>query len=113
MNCNANGFAQQVVTCESASDLAAGTLVKMTGNYTVEAAASGDPLFGAVLNCRGGVCAVQVQGALTLPYTGSAPAVGIAKLACAGADKLKTDANGLSVRVLAVDAVRSTVTCIL
>ena len=113
MNCNANGFAQQVLTCTTAASLDAGVPVKLTGNFTASAAANGDALFGVALSCRDGVCAVQVQGAVTLPYTGTAPAVGFGTLACNGSGGVKTDANGTKVRILAVDTVKTAVTCIL
>ena len=110
---NANGFANRTLTCATEAQLDVGTPVVMTDNYTVAAAQSGDPLFGVACGGRGGVCAVQVLGAVTLPYTGDAPAVGYGKLSCDGEGAVQVDEDGTPVRILAVEPAAGTVTCIL
>ncbi len=113
MNCNANGFAQQVLTLVSAADIPAGTPVSLSENYTAAAAAANAPVFGVVLSCRDGVCAVQVQGAVTLSYSGTAPAVGFGCLVSDGSGGVKTASDGTPLRILAVDSVQSAVTFML
>jgi hypothetical protein len=113
MICNANGFAQQVLTMTTAASLDCGTPVSLSGNFTAAAASNGDAVFGVALSCRDGVCAVQVQGAVTLPYTGSAPTVGFGSLVCNGSGGVKTSAEGTPTRILAVDSVQNTVTFML
>lgn len=113
MHLASNGFMQQTLTMQTESALDVGTPVKLTGNYTVAAGSANDAFCGVALSCRDGLCAVQCKGSVTLPYSGTAPTVGFATLACAGSGAVKTAESGTAVLVVAVDSVRSTVTCIL
>lgn len=113
MQLSSNGFMQQTLTMECASALAAGTPVKLTDTYTVAAAGNNDAFCGVVLSCRDTVCAVQLKGSVTLPYSGDAPAVGFATLACDADGKVKTAQNGTNVLIVAVDTSASVVTFIL
>ena len=113
MTIASKGFAQQVLTMQSASAIAAGSPVKLTDNYTVAAAAADDAFCGVVLSCRDNLCAVQLKGSVTLPYSGTAPTVGVATLAAAADNKVKSAESGTTVLILAVDTTASTLTCIL
>lgn len=113
MSISSNGFMQQTLTMRCASAIAPGTPVKLTGNYTVAAAGNNEAFCGVALSCRDTLCAVQLKGSVTLPYSGTAPTVGSAVLACDADGKVKTASSGTNVLILSVDATASTVTCIL
>ena len=113
MQITSNGFMQQALTMQCASALTAGTPVKLTDNYTVTAAGNNDAFCGVVLSCRDTLCAVQLRGSVTLPYSGTAPEVGPAVLACDASGNVKSAVTGTDVLILAVDTTASTVTCIL
>ncbi|MBQ7541177.1 MAG: hypothetical protein IJT44_02680 [Clostridia bacterium] len=113
MNLSANGFLQAALTMQAADTIPSGTTVKLTDNFTASAAENGDAFVGVVLTCSGALCAVQMRGAVTLPYSGTAPSVGPAVLVSDGDGGVKSAESGTSVCVLAVDTVRGTLTCIL
>ena len=113
MNLSANGFLQAALTMTAAETIPCGTPVKLTDNYTVAAAENGDAFVGVVLTCADTFCAVQLQGAVTLPYSGTAPSVGSGILAADGDGGVKSAESGANVCILAVDEVRGTLTCIL
>ena len=113
MSLASNGFMQQTLTMQASSAIDAGAPVKLTGNYTVSPCDANDAFCGVALSCREDLCAVQCSGSVTLPYSGTAPEVGFAVLACDGSGKVKTAESGTNVLIVAVDTVRGTVTCIL
>ena len=113
MTIASKGFGEQVLTMQSASAIDAGTPVKLTDNYTVSAAAENDAFCGVVLSCRDGLCAVQLRGSVTLPYSGTAPSVGAAVLAADGEGGVAAAETGAAVLILAVDSTASTVTVLL
>lgn len=113
MNISANGFFDHTLTLQAASAIPAGHPVKLSDNYTVAGASAGDKFCGVLLSCCDGVCAVQLHGAVTLSYTGTAPVVGFASLVSDGNGGVKSAENGTSVLILSVDTTDKTATCIL
>jgi hypothetical protein len=93
--------------------------VKFTGNDTVALLTSGDDLGGVVrtIEPAGDVCAVQLTGAVTLPYTGTAPTIGYQRLvssATIGSVIIASAAAGSPLfRITYVDTAAVTVTFIL
>ncbi|MGN0635276.1 MAG: hypothetical protein ACI4I5_03550 [Acutalibacteraceae bacterium] len=113
MNISANGFFDHTLTLQTSSPIPAGHPVKLTDNFTVADTADGDSFCGVLLSCCDGVCAVQLKGAVTLSYSGTAPSVGSASLVCDGNGGVKSAENGTAVLILSVDTTANTVTCIL
>lgn len=113
MNISANGFFDHTLTLQADSAIPAGHPVKLTGNYTVANAENGESFCGILLSCCDGVCAVQLKGAVTLSYSGTAPAVGTASLVSDGNGSVQTAENGTDALILCVDTAAKTVTCIL
>lgn len=113
MKLSANGFLQAVLTMQSQQPIAAGTPVKLSGSFAVEAGADGDAFCGVVCTSSGNICGVQLRGAVCLPYSGTAPDVGAAVLACDGEGGVASAESGTSVLVLAVDSDAGTLTCLL
>lgn len=113
MNLSANGFLQALLTMRADNVIAAGTPVKLTDNFKVAAAAANDAFAGVACTQNGPYCGVQLRGSVTLPYSGTAPAVGAAVLAADGSGGVKAAESGTNVLILAVDETAGTVTCIL
>ena len=113
MNLSANGFLEAVLTLHAENDIPAGTPVKLTGNYTVEAAENGEAFCGVALSCRDHACAVRLRGTSTTPFTGNAPTPGSTGLASDGEGGVQSSENGTQVLVLACDNERKTVTYML
>ena len=113
MYLTSKGFGEQVLTMKTSSAMESGTPVKLTGNYTVSAAEKDDAFCGVVLSCRDSLCAVQLHGSVTLPYSGTAPSVGAAVLAADGEGGVTASEEGTNVLILSVDSAAETVTCIL
>ena len=113
MKLSANGFLQAVLTMQSASPIAVGTPVCLADNYEVEAGGEGDAFCGVVVSSRDTICGVQLRGCVTLPYSGDAPDVGPAVLACDGEGGVAAAESGTNVLVLAVDTDDKTIICLL
>ena len=113
MKLSANGFLQAVLTMQSDSPIAVGVPVKMTDGFSVAAGEDGDAFCGVAASSRGTICGVQLRGSVCLPYSGDAPQVGFAVLACDGEGGVKTAEAGTNVLVLDVDTDAETVTCLL
>lgn len=85
MNVNFNGYGENAATFEADSTLtAAGVPVKISGDGTVAACASGENFCGICTGLRAGYAAVQLAGYVTMPAKSKIEA-GYKKLA-AGAD---------------------------
>lgn len=85
-------------------------LVKMSGRSTVAACADGDNFCGLAVHRRGNYCSVQLEGFVTVGYTGTAPAMGWTALAANGAGGVKAADSGRTYLVVHSDLVKQTVT---
>ena len=112
MKVSFEGIGETVVTLHSAGNTA-GMCVKLSTNKTAAACAAGERIAGLSLADKGGFACVQLGGAVTVPYTGTAPAVGFAALVADGNGGVKTAENGGEYLVLDVDSTAKTVTFIL
>lgn len=103
------GFDEKTLTFSTAADINPGTLVKLSGNGTVAACAADDAVFGVVISCRNCLACVQIGGYVVLPYTGTAPTVGLNTLCAGSATALEVDStNGKEKFVLDVDTTAAT-----
>ncbi len=101
MNVSFNGYNEGIVTFEAESDVKAGIPVMMSGNGKVKAAIGA--FCGICTAVRGGYAAVQLNGYVRVPYSGTV-SVGYDKLA-ADNNKVKTDTtNGRSILIVDVDS---------
>ncbi len=105
------GFLQQIATFSSADEIAPGAPVKVSGSGAVAAAAAKDGVAGVCMSYQDGVAAVQLAGFVELPYTGTAPTAGFAKLAADGKGgvSVSTETTAREHLVLTVDTVATTV----
>lgn len=94
MNVNFNGYGENVATFEADSTLTeAGVPVKMSGDGTVAACASGDDFCGVCVNVRAGYASVQLAGYVRLPAT-SKIAAGYKKLSASSDGSVAVTTTG-------------------
>lgn len=108
MSISFKGFNEQVITFNTAAELEAGTLVKMSDSATVAPCSDGDVFIGAVVSSHGNIAAVQTGGYISLPYSGTAPALGITSISAADSDTIKEDSNGRTVTVIELNEANET-----
>lgn len=89
-----------------------GDAVKVTGAGTVSPCAAGEGFDGFAAGMRGEYAAVVIGGAVTVPYSGTAPGFGRVKL-CADGEGGVTAGGDLTYLVVDVDEVDETVTFIM
>ncbi len=98
---------------EENSVIKIGDVVSMSGNGEVKKAAAKDLPAGVCVSRNGGYAGVQLKGAVTLPYTGTAPQVGYNILAADGNNGVTVSTTGLQRLVLAVDTANTSATILL
>ncbi|MCR4614798.1 MAG: hypothetical protein K5756_01425 [Clostridiales bacterium] len=114
MSISYKGFNNKQLTFKAGGTVTENTPVKLSSNDTVSVCSSGDEFAGIAGQVRNGLAAVQMSGAVTLPYTGTTtPTVGYISLAADGEGGVKVPASG-GKKVLAVnvDTTAETVTFI-
>ncbi len=94
---------------DSGARAESGAPVKLSGNGKVAACGDGELLFGVAVSAGEEFAAVQVQGFVILPYSGTAPSVGYAKLSADGKGGVKKDDNGKSYAIVQVDTTTKTI----
>ena len=112
MSVSFRGFNENSATFMTTKDMEKGTPVKMSASDTVAPCSNGDAFCGVVNISSGSYASVQLSGAVTAKYTGTAPSAGYTKLV-SGATGVKTGENGREYLVVSVDTVNSTVTFLL
>lgn len=108
MSISFKGFNEQVITFATETELEVGTLVKMSSSATVEKCKGNDLFIGVVVSSNGNIVAVQVCGYISVPYSGTAPALGITALSAADEKTVATDGNGRTVTVIELDETNKT-----
>ncbi len=109
MSVSFGGFNSKAATFKTDETIEAGVAVKMESNGTVVAAQNGEAFCGIALDGDGEYACVQLCGAITVPYTGSAPVVGYGNLAAAEGG-VQSSAAGREYLILSVDTAAATVT---
>lgn len=112
MTVSTNGFMAESLTLIGDPSISFGEAVKLSENNTVASCENGDTFCGIVTHEKNGICAVQLHGTVTVPFTGSAPAVGYTGL-CADGNGGVSTGSGREYLVLSVNKTDSTVTFIL
>ena len=106
------GIGEGCLTAKAGASATAGYPCHFSANDTVADSANGAVFSGVIAGVRDELVTVQYRGFVTLPYTGTAPAVGYATLAANGAGGVKTASGGRSLLVVSVDTTAATV-CVL
>ena len=112
MKISFEGIGQWAATFACGNDVAEGQVVKISGNGAVGTCAAGDGFCGvaAAVGSDKAACAVVMGGMVTVPYSGSEPALGWSGLSADGAGGVKADTAGQKYVVADVDATGKTVT---
>ena len=106
---NFHGIGKLNVTFAAADGLEEGVVCKLTADGAA-ACSAGEAFCGMAEAVRDGCAGVQVEGFVTLGYTGTAPSVGYTNLSANGTGGVKVDSAGKSYLVAAVDTTDSIVT---
>lgn len=112
MSVSFGGFNENTATFKVTEEISKGTAVKMSQSGTVAPCADGEAFCGIANECSGGYAGVQLSGAVTAKFSGTAPEVGYERLVC-GSNGVKADGNGREYLVVAVDDTAATVTFIM
>ena len=105
MKVSFEGVGEQVLSFEKASGTEKGVFVKVSANNTVAA----DNFAGYCIDTADGFAVVKTHGYIEVGYTGTAPAVGFAKLAADVGGKVKKADTGREYLVIKVDSTAATV----
>lgn len=109
MNVSLKSFNSKEATFLTSS-AKSGDLVSVSGNLTVSPAADGAAFCGICTDVSGGYATVRLCGYCTVPFSGSAPAVGYATLASNGNGGVKSvTSGGRTLLVTDVDSTAKTV----
>ena len=103
------GFNENICTFETSGNIEAGHPVSLCENCTVKATDNGEEFHGIAVSCRNGAASVQLTGYAELPYTGSAPQVGVVVLAADGNGGVTINENGKKVLIVNVDTEKAIV----
>ncbi len=109
MSVSFGGFNENTATFKSTEEIAKNVPVKMSESNTVAACANGEAFCGIAVECSGGYAGVQLSGAVTANYSGTAPEVGYTALVSDG-EGVKASDSGREYLVVAVDETAMTVT---
>ncbi|MDD6023683.1 MAG: hypothetical protein PUC06_05515 [Oscillospiraceae bacterium] len=104
-----DGIGSMVITVKDGG-VVPGQPCKCSGGKAMEKAAAGEAFQGVCLWQRDDIAGVQVDGFVTMPYTGTAPTVGFDILAADGNGGVQKSASGKSRMIVDVDSVLKTVT---
>lgn len=104
MKISFEGIGQVLATFAVEDTAVEGGAVTLTANGTMGLGGAGDPLCGVLLRRElDGFGTVQVEGMVCLGWSGSAPEVGYAALACDGTGGVMTAEDGAGCLVVSVD----------
>lgn len=84
MEISMKGYGENTATFKTQGVVCASHTVKMADNFTVGPCSAGDNFIGTAVNVRNECACVQLDGYVTLSYSGTAPAVGYCSLAADG-----------------------------
>ena len=97
------GFGENVLTFKTEENNIQNKPVTVVANDTVAVSGDGDKFCGIGISARNGVATVQMCGYAVLSYTGDMT-VGVCRISATADGKVKPDENGISVKVINVDA---------
>lgn len=106
------GIGAKCLTAKKGTAATPGWPCHFTANNTVSDAANDGAFSGVVTGVRGDLVTVQYRGFITLPFSGSTPAVGYAALVADGTGGVKTAKSGINYLIASVDVTTKTV-CVL
>lgn len=99
MNVDFKGYGENVATFIAANGVAEGSIVKITDDFKVTNAASGDDFIGVCVGIRNGYAAVQLSGYVELPASAEIT-LGRTGLAAASSTTVAAAQNGAKFNVI-------------
>ena len=94
MNISIKGYGENTATFATDGVVCASHVVKLADNLTVCHCNAGDKFAGPAVNVKSEYACVQLDGYVTVSYSGTAPCVGYCTLVADGNGGVKTDAAG-------------------
>ena len=113
MDISMKGYGENTSTFRTNGVVCTSHTVKMDNNLTVAPCNSGDAFIGTAINVKNEYACVQLDGYVTLAYTGTAPTVGYCALVADGKGGVKIADTGREYLVTDVDTVNKTAGIIL
>ncbi len=113
MNHYFSGFNTKEITLHADESVKKGSAVVFADDSTVKAAAAGQIFCGICTKIRNGLASVVFSGHVTVPFGGSAPALGYQKLSADGNGAVKSDENGKHFLVVCSDETDKTIDIIM
>ena len=107
MNISFQGFHENVATFTG--NVPAGQVVTLSDSGAVTACDDDDTFCGVSGGGADGYLSVQLTGYVSLPYSGTAPAVGYGNLSADSGGGVKTSVSGREYLILDIDTVRNTI----
>ncbi|HHW45540.1 MAG TPA: hypothetical protein GXX17_01345 [Clostridiales bacterium] len=104
---NFNGFHENLLTLKVSGKVKPGETVAIGANKTVSPCPDSVAFSGVARSVREGYASVQFTGYVCLPYTGTAPSLGVTSLVSNGSGGVKSG-TGRQVIVLEVDTTART-----
>lgn len=110
MSISFGGYNYNSLTFYNETAIDAGYPVRIYKSETVEKAPDGEAFHGVVVSSDNKYASVQVNGVVTMSYTGTAPSVGYNGLASNGEGGVKVSSSGREYLIVATDEAAGTVT---
>ncbi|WMJ23726.1 hypothetical protein RBG61_03430 [Paludicola sp. MB14-C6] len=106
-----NGLNEAIATFNGNAEI--GELITIASNGVAIKAASDKDIIGVCISKRCELNGIQLRGAVTVNYTGTAPVLGYNNLQTASPTSVKVSASGRAYLVLNVDSTTKQVTILL
>lgn len=113
MNISMKGYGENTATFKTEGVVCTSHAVKMSDNLTVAPCNAGDAFIGTAVNAKNEYACVQLDGYVTLSYTGTDPAVGFCALAADGNGGIMVSEGAREYLVTDVDTANKTAGIIL
>ena len=113
MKISIKGYGENTATFRTSGIVSASHVVKMADNLTVSECSAGDKFIGTAVSVKNEYAGIQLDGYVTVNYSGTAPTVGYCTLVADGNGGVKTASAGKEYLVTDVDTTAKTAGIIL
>ena len=113
MNISIKGYGENTATFATDGVVCASHVVKLSDNLTVCRCDDGDFFAGVVVNVKSGYACVQLDGYVTVNYSGDAPSVGYCALVTDDSGGVYADEAGREYLITDIDKTNKTIGIIL
>lgn len=113
MNISIKGYGENTATFATDGVVCASHVVNIADNLTVRPCNAGDNFVGVAVNVKSGYASVQLDGYVTVKYSGSAPSLGYCCFLADGQGGVENDDSGREYLVTDIDKTNKTIGIIL